>query len=139
MFPLIRFPISCLCPLQITLHGIIFLIQLWSHYSPFKYFQWLPIIFLIKYKLLTLAVEAPYLPFQSYFPPLLYLSPALVKLDYLLLLESVTTHDYLTALAHAVPSVLSSQSAETSFHIQSSLQVPFLNRTKLSHSLMAPR
>lgn len=53
--------------------------------------------------------------------------------------ESVTTHYYLSAFAHAVPLVLSSQSAETLFNFQSSLKVQFLNLIKPDNSLMVLR
>lgn len=139
MILLITFPISCLCPLQIILHSIIFLIQLQSHYSPFKYLQWLPITYFIKYKLLTWLSRVHNLPFQFYFPPLLYVSPAVVKLDFLRFLEHVTTYYCLSAFVHAIPFVLSSQFAETLFNFQSSLKVQFLNLIKLCNSLTALR
>lgn len=136
-FFLIGFP-SCLCLLQITLCCVLCYLPNTAlvALSPFQ----------IPTGSLSLAfpLSAP-LPWLSrlccsvFFPHLLYLTPALVQVDYFLVLDRVTTHSYLKPFAHSIPSVLPSQSAGTLFSLQSSLKVQSFNLINLCNCLMALR
>lgn len=108
--------------------------QLHAYYCLFQYLQWLPITFLIKYKLLTLAFKAPQPTLPVWCSTISLVKSCFSQTGATYCSLRVTTHSYLSAFAHAIPAALTSQPVETFFNFPSSLKVQSWNLTKLCNA-----